>query len=218
MKETHRCDSCDEKVNSKEELILDKYGLYNCKLCNDIKYKGNRCNCKECEYCPKPYIEDNKMKYTACKNLDHSNLRFYPHIFNGYDGALRARNICDKFVPAKWNISGQNEWLGIEEYYKFMNQIYYSTPSFVDYNKIKDTTTGGVTICVGGFDVYGEYQYNVTLHDWMTGEWLKDNKIKYLLKREVIRTPQGKPKKSVVVDRNGIEDISKYLIYKISKI
>ncbi|BAO05019.1 integrase core domain protein [Clostridium botulinum B str. Osaka05] len=175
-----------------------------------MAYQGNRIGCNECEYCPKIYIEDNKMKWTSCKNLDHNKLRLYTQIFNGYDGSIRTCNICDKYKPAKWDKSGQNEWKGINAYIEYLDKEYYNTPSFLSYNKIRDTSIGGVTICIGKYDCYGEIQYNITLYDWITGSWFKNNQIKYPYKRKVVRTKSGKPKTTEIIDKKGIDNLENY--------
>lgn len=174
-------------------------------------YQGDRITCNDCEYCPKSYIQNNEFKWTPCRNLDHDKLRLYTKLFNGYDGAIETCNICNKYKPAKWNISVQNEWKGLDKYIEYLDKEYYDTPSFLNYNKIKDTTSGGITICIGRYDCYGEIHYNISLYDWITGEWFKNNQIKYLYKRKVIRTKGGKPKTTEIISKKGIDDLENYL-------
>ena len=172
-----------------------------------LEYQGNKLNCTECIHRPRMTKED-VTKYIPCKMIDHNRFRLYKSIFNGYEGSISTTNICCHYEPAKWNISGQREWRGIDAYIEFLDKYFYHTPEFLKYNKIKDTTVGGVTICIGEFDTYGELQYQVSLYDWITGNWFKDNQIKYIVKREVMRTPNGKAKKLKTLSLNGVDDLT----------
>lgn len=180
------------------------------KIYKTLEYQGNRICCNECLYRPRTTKED-VTKYTPCKMIDHDRFRLYKTIFNGYEGSIATTNICCHYEPTKWNISGQREWKGVDAYIEFLDKYFYHTPKFLDYNKIRDTTTGGVTICIGGFDTYGELQYQVSLYDWITGNWFKDNRIKYITKRGVLRTPSGRPNKLKTLSYHNIDDLTEFL-------
>lgn len=173
-----------------------------------MKYRGNLITCSSCKYSPQFKIGD-KIEYEGCKNLDHHKLRLYTKIFSGYSGSIHSCHICNKYTPAEWDISGQNEWTDIDDYIDFMQNEYYRYGDKV--KCIKTTKTGSVIICIGGYDCYGEIHYIISLYDWLKGEWLKNDKIKYLYKKKVIRTSKGKPKTTELISNSGVDDLRKYL-------
>lgn len=166
-------------------------------ILNSLDYQGNRLNCGECLYCPK-LRKDDVTKYTPCKMIDHDTIRFLPQIFNGYQGTIANQNICYFFQPAKWNISSQREWKGINDYIEFMDKFYYMTPSFLEYNKVKDVHY--VTLVVGDGE-YGDYQYEVSLYDWLTNNVFdNEGNIKYRKKIKIHKNKNEKPLRREVVD------------------
>lgn len=167
------------------------------------EYTGNRLNCNECKFCPKMNLADDNKKYTSCKLIDHNKIRLYTKLFNGYDGSIRGSDICKYYEPASWNLSSQKEYKGIDIYIEFMIDWHGTI------ERLKNIIY--VTLCVGGIDCYGEFQYHVGLYDWLTANFLNDNKLKYISKYKVERTPSGKPKGKVLIDKNGIDDISQFL-------
>ncbi len=168
-------------------------------------YKGNRLMCNECRYCPKFYYENGKKKYKPCKMIDHNKIRFLASVFNGY--ALEREDICRYYEPAEWGVSGKKEWVGIEEYIKYMDEEYYVTPKFLKEegkSKIKDIIT--IPLVVGTQqDRWGDYVYYVSLYDWFTGEAIKGDVIKYKKKFKVIRSKTGKASKRELVAVDGRE-------------
>ena len=122
--------------------------------------------------------------------IDHNKIRLYTRLFGGYEYSKRICPICKYFEPAIWNISAQNSWKGIEPYIEFLEGDVYRQY---------------ILLCVGKYDCYGEYQYRVRLLDWLTGEAIQGNKIKYRSKWKVIRYPSGKPKKAELIELNGVE-------------
>ena len=96
--------------------------------------------------------------------IDHNKIRLYTCLFGGYEYSKRMCPICKYFEPAIWNISAQNSWKGIEPYIEFLEGDVYRQY---------------ILLCVGKYDCYGEYQYRVRLLDWLTGEAIQGNKIKY---------------------------------------
>ena len=154
------------------------------------KYEGNIKHCSECKYCTDFSFIDDKKVYRPCKMIDHNKIRLYTHIFGGYECSKRMCPICKYFEPAIWDLSAQNSWKGIEPYIEFLEGDVYRQY---------------VLLCVGKYDCYGEYQYRVRLLDWLTGEAIQGNKIKYRSKWKVIRYPSGKPKKAELIELNGVE-------------
>lgn len=174
---------------------------------NKLAYEGCRLSCNDCLYRPHSKIEEDKIIYNSCPMIDHKNIRLYTKIFGGYNASIMNCHICKYYKPAKWNLSGQKEWKGIEAYIEYMDIEYYYTPNFLEYNKLRDIQY--VTLCTGGYDVYGEFQYHVSLYDWLTGDAVKNDCIKYRSKYKVIRTPKGKPKQLEKINGFGIDKIAK---------
>lgn len=175
----------------------------------ELKYQGNRLFCNECNHCPKSEIINGETKYSLCPNLDHNKVRLYTKIFGGYDQSLRGCNICRYYEPALWNVSSQREYKGVEAYIEYLEKEYY------DLYDIRNSTVGSITICIGGYDCYGEIHYNISLYDWVSGSWFKDNKIKYLRKYKVTRTKGGRPTKTEFISKDGVDDLSKYVQYGV---
>lgn len=153
-------------------------------------------NCNECLYRPDFKIVNHEFEYRPCKMIDHKTIRLYTKLFGGYDDSIYSCPICYHYKPAKWDTSSRQEWNGIDAYIEYLE---------------KDVNRQYVTLCVGGYDCYGEYQFKVSLLDWLRGDAVKENKIKYKSKYKVLRTPGGKPTKTEFIDSNGIEDISKII-------
>lgn len=167
-----------------------------------LKYQGNRITCKECKYCPR-LRKDDVTKYTSCKMIDHDNIRFLPQIFNGYQGSIDTKNICYHFEPANWNTSCKNEWQGIEAYIEFIDLFYYMTPKFLEYNKIRDVLCVTLVTGEGGT---GDFQYDVSLYNWMTNNVFDDDgNINYMRKWKVNKSKTtGKALNRKIVDYRGI--------------
>ncbi len=169
-----------------------------------MSYNGNRIMCNECKYCPKLYFENGKKKYTACKMIDHDNIRFLESPFSGYEFAKE--DICHYYEPAKWDISGQKEWTNMEDYIEFLSNE-FPTPKFLieeGKSKIKDIIT--IPLVVGTKDDrWGDYVYYVSLYDWLKGDAIKDGSVKFKKKFKVVRTKTGKASKKELVAVNGRE-------------
>lgn len=191
---------CDEVSFEEEELIFQS-----------LEYQGNRLNCGECLHCPRN-TKDDVTKYTPCKMIDHDSIRFLPQIFNGYQGTIATQNICCYYEPAKWDISGQKEWRGLQAYIEFMDKFYYITPSFLQYNKIRHTRY--ITLVTGeGED--GDLHYEVSLYTWLTGNvFNKDGSINYINKKMV---KKGRHNKYILIDSRFDDEVKKWKIERNNK-
>ena len=169
-------------------------------------YEGNKLGCGDCKFCPDQVIENGKIKILPCPTIDHSSIRLLKPLFNTAFDGVHHNNICNKFEPANWNLSVQNSWRGIEAYIEYMDKEYYDTPSFLEYNKLRDVMY--VSLVTGeDIDRWGEYKYEVSLYEWLTGVAIKDGVIKYRYKYKIIRTPSGHPKGTEKISEFGEEKI-----------
>ena len=149
-----------------------------------MTYNGKRLVCKDCKFCPKTYFDkNNKIKYRACKMLNNNTIKK----LQGFNYcSIEKEDICRHYEPAKWNDFSKENWTNIEDYIEFLDKEYYITPSFLKLegkSKIKDIMTIPLTV-----EADEEYIYHVSLYDWLTGEAVKNNVIKYKRKYEVKKT------------------------------
>lgn len=172
-----------------------------------MTYKGKRLACENCKFCPKTCFDENNMiKTKGCKMLNNNSVKK----LKGFNYcSIEKEDICKYYEPSEKDESIKQNWTGIEDYIEFLDKEYYTTPSFLKLEgktKIKDIMT--IPLIVKTDE---EYIYHVSLYDWLTGEAIKNNVIKYKRKYEVKKTKNKKSIPKRLIDINGKDEIKSNL-------